>query len=84
MTVYIQIPTCKVKFLTGIIFSDINECIPDPCQNGGSCTDVVNDYNCTCVLGFNGTNCENSTSITYLVYFKNLVMRVQEHNLNIK
>ena len=59
---YIQIPIWKVKLLSGIIFSEINECIPDPCQNKATCTNLVNDYNCTCVLGFNGTNCENSMS----------------------
>jgi hypothetical protein len=39
---------------------DINECSPDPCLNGGSCEDLVNGYECTCVTGYNGTNCENS------------------------
>ena len=29
----------------------------------GSCTDGVNDYNCTCVPGFVGKNCSNSRSL---------------------
>lgn len=41
--------------------ADIDECFPGPCQNNGSCTDLVNAYNCSCVPGFNGTNCENGT-----------------------
>jgi hypothetical protein len=40
--------------------SDIDECMSDPCQNNGTCTDQINAYKCQCVLGFNGTNCENS------------------------
>ena len=40
--------------------SDIEDCAPNPCQNGGVCTDKVNSYNCTCLAGFNGTNCETS------------------------
>ena len=39
---------------------DIDECIPEPCQNNGTCTDQINGYECQCDPGFNGTNCENS------------------------
>ena len=32
---------------------------PDPCINGGKCTDLVGDYSCDClVTGFKGKNCE--------------------------
>ena len=41
-------------------FLDIgNDCYPNPCQNGGACTDGANTYTCECAEGFNGTNCEN-------------------------
>ncbi|KAL9970142.1 hypothetical protein ACROYT_G022469 [Oculina patagonica] len=36
----------------------INDCSPNPCQHGGNCTDKVNDYNCTCVVGYRGKDCE--------------------------
>ena len=39
---------------------DIDDCQPQPCQNNGTCHDLVNDYTCGCVEGFNGTKCENS------------------------
>ena len=42
--------------------SDTDDCYPNPCLNNGTCTDGVNDYNCTCVLGFVGKNCSNSKS----------------------
>ena len=32
--------------------------MPNPCENGGNCTDGVNEYNCTCVSGYTGTECE--------------------------
>ena len=32
----------------------------NPCENGGNCTDGVNEYSCTCILGYSGTHCETS------------------------
>ena len=41
------------------IATDINECEGVVCQNGGTCEDLVNDFNCACVAGYSGENCEN-------------------------
>lgn len=40
---------------------DINECDPNPCANGGSCTDLINRYICDCPAPFGGMNCEEDT-----------------------
>ena len=37
---------------------DINECIGDVCQNGGTCKEVENDYLCECQSSYEGKNCE--------------------------
>ena len=37
---------------------DINNCETNPCQNGGTCTDGINDYSCKCTTGWEGDNCE--------------------------
>lgn len=37
---------------------DINECDSNPCQNGGTCHNGNNQYTCTCLPGWTGTNCE--------------------------
>ena len=51
-------------------FVDINECAGDPCLNGGTCTDGVNSYTCSCTAGFTGKECETSKSfyITHSYY----------------
>ena len=33
---------------------DKNECLSNPCQNGGTCDNLVNGYRCTCKKGFKG------------------------------
>ena len=48
----------NIYMVTVLIFSDINDCDPIPCNNGGACTDKVNGYTCTCVVGYTGTNCQ--------------------------
>ena len=42
---------------------DINECGSNPCQNGGSCTDKLNGYSCTCVTGYIGSHCAQGKKI---------------------
>ena len=46
-----------------VLFLDIDDCAGRPCQNGGVCTDRVNDFSCRCVAGFEGKRCEISKSI---------------------
>ena len=38
-------------------FSDIDDCADQPCENGGSCNDTVNNYTCNCAPGYTGRNC---------------------------
>ena len=38
----------------------MNECMPNPCKNGGACTDGLNSYTCECASGFTGDNCETN------------------------
>lgn len=39
--------------------SQMSYCDTYGCQNGGTCTELWNDYLCDCPLGFDGRNCEN-------------------------
>ena len=47
-------------------FPDINECAPAPCQNGGTCVDLVGSFRCDCPAEFEGANCENAAGTDYL------------------
>ena len=38
---------------------DGDECSPNPCLNGGTCTDGCASYTCSCVYPYTGPNCEN-------------------------
>ena len=50
----------ELDFLIYLIFADINDCMEEPCNNNGTCTDGIADYTCTCPLGYIGSDCEHS------------------------
>jgi len=39
--------------------NDIDECESNPCENGGTCKNLVNRYECECPHEFHGTHCSN-------------------------
>lgn len=41
-----------------ILISELNECISEPCLNGGSCHDLIGEYQCDCVEGYIGQRCQ--------------------------
>ena len=62
-------------FIYIIFISDIDECGSDPCQHGATCNDQINQYNCTCVPGYNGTHCEIGlyTLFTFILYWYEII-----------
>jgi hypothetical protein len=40
------------------ICQSVNYCLSNPCQNGGTCSDQMGMYVCTCPQGIAGVNCE--------------------------
>ncbi len=41
-------------------FADIDECASNPCLNGASCVDKFNAFECQCLSGFRGAQCQLS------------------------
>ena len=41
-----------------LLFVEIKECDSSPCAHGATCNDELNGYECKCVAGFQGSNCE--------------------------
>ncbi len=50
------------------MFSDIDECASNPCENGGTCVDDINQYTCNCDPGWTGVHCETSKKTFCIVY----------------
>nr|XP_054764205.1 receptor-type tyrosine-protein phosphatase F-like [Lytechinus pictus] len=50
---------CRPGWMGQNCSEDIRECYPTTCENGGTCFDGTNFFNCTCAPGYNGTYCEN-------------------------
>ena len=40
--------------------SDLDDCINNPCQNGGVCDDLEFTYQCDCAGGYEGPDCSIS------------------------
>ena len=44
----------------------MDECLSDPCLNGGTCIDDINMYSCECQDGLTGSVCESKFENTNL------------------
>ena len=62
---------CKshTLFLHTLVLLD---CEQNPCENGGSCTRHINDYNCTCPSGYGGYLCEDQCKKSIAICDSNL------------
>ena len=54
-------PTSICRCLTNCAwFITATFCNPDPCENGGTCTEGEDTHVCICVEGYEGVNCQTS------------------------
>lgn len=54
----------------------MDECESQPCLNNGTCIDLINDYQCNCTDGFNGTNCAVGELKYFISYFLLILKRL--------
>ena len=58
--VHLQFLFYTLKYTKKIFqLSEKNECIGEPCYNGGTCNDMLNGFQCTCVAGKTGVRCSD-------------------------
>ena len=55
--------------------TDIDECVNSPCENGGTCVDDINSFQCTCPDDTTGYRCETGKNNHNL---RRILMTVRE------
>ena len=45
---------CPVGYTGNLCENDIDECVDQPCQNGGTCVNTEGSFTCTCPAGYMG------------------------------
>ncbi|KAM8921283.1 protein delta homolog 1 [Pelodytes ibericus] len=50
---------CPPGFVGDYCEIDIDDCISNPCLNGGNCTDIGTGFQCHCPTGFSGPSCSD-------------------------
>jgi cubilin len=50
---------CSPGYTGTLCDQEINECLPNPCQNGGTCTDQQNGFLCVCTDRWQGNTCSD-------------------------
>jgi hypothetical protein len=63
------------KFFLSLSFTDIDECLSDPCHINANCSDNEGSYDCQCNLGYsgNGFNCSSKQVFCYLIFLKYVI-----------
>lgn len=54
--------SCRVGFTGQRCEININDCASNPCANGGTCYDRINDFVCSCAPGYEGRNCDRPSN----------------------
>ena len=53
---------CHAGFVGRNCEHNVNDCVTNPCANGGTCHDSINDFVCTCRPGYTGKDCSHEVN----------------------
>ncbi len=72
---------CLMVYMYNI--SEINECESNPCSNGATCVNEINEYHCICPPGYNYTHCQNgpffiANTMNLMYWWRNVFLEVNE------
>lgn len=59
----LRLCSCRSGFRGPRCEVNINECARNPCANGATCIDRINDYTCNCTPGYTGRHCDKPTDL---------------------
>ena len=59
----VHVEGCAVFDCFSLFFLEENKCHPNPCRNGGICTEADGGYICTCMEGFKGLTCQGQFTL---------------------
>lgn len=62
----------------------MDECLSNPCHFGANCSDRINGYECSCLAGYTGTNCETGTAFikTYTMDFFQIISESESYRFS--
>jgi hypothetical protein len=55
-------------------FLDLDACLPQPCENNGTCVNKINGFECFCADGYEGYRCQNGMVITTYTNYTNFLL----------
>ena len=58
------------------LWTYVNQCASNPCQNDGTCVDIINSYKCKCAIEYTGTSCEIGKKRVYLIIYLTLTIQL--------
>lgn len=57
---------CPPAFIGKNCEKKVDDCVNNPCQNAGHCTNLINGFHCLCPHGFSGEFCEVKDTLDLL------------------